>query len=112
MVGCKGTNYIFFDGGKAMKSNEIIDISMSLEKGMLSWPLIPSFKAGPFKKIAEGSSSNITQLSMSTHTGTHVDAPLHFIEGGKTIEGIPLDIFIGRARVYNAGMRKKIDRKF
>lgn len=95
-----------------MKNSEIIDISMPFDNEMLMWPGISSFKASPFKKISEGASSNITQFSMTTHCGTHVDAPLHLFEKGLSMENILLDTFIGNARLYNAGLRKKIDRKF
>jgi arylformamidase len=95
-----------------MKKPDIIDISMPLRNGMLTWPDSPSFELAPFKKIAEGASSNVSRLFMTTHCGTHIDAPRHFIEEGKTLDEIALTVFNGRARVFNAGMRKKIDRKF
>ena len=95
-----------------MKKNEIIDISMSLENGMLAWPASPGYALEPFKKISEGASSNVSKLSLSTHCGTHVDAPRHFIEKGDTLDEIPLDVFVGKARVFNAGLRKRIDREF
>jgi len=95
-----------------MKKNQIIDISMSLKKCMLTWPNSPAYAIEPFKKISEGASSNVSKLSLSTHCGTHVDAPRHFFPGGRTLDEIPLEVFVGRARVFNAGMRKKIDRKF
>ncbi len=43
---------------------------------------------------------NLTHLSMSAHTGTHMDAPRHFIADGKTMEQMPLEVGIGRCRVF------------
>lgn len=50
-------------------------------------------------EIAKGAVCNITALEMHVHNGTHVDAPCHFIEGGKTIDELPLTRFIGQAKV-------------
>jgi arylformamidase len=49
--------------------------------------------------IASGDSSNVTQVSMSCHTGTHVDAPDHFLNNAKTVETLSLDLLVGRAYV-------------
>lgn len=49
--------------------------------------------------IAKGDICNLTTLSMCAHNGTHVDAPFHFIDGGKTVDRVPLDRFIGPAFV-------------
>jgi arylformamidase len=49
--------------------------------------------------IVEGDVANVTQLSMDVHSGTHVDAPRHFIDHGATIEELGLDPFVGEALV-------------
>ena len=95
-----------------MKKGSLIDISMPLEREMVVWPDSRGFELDPFKKISEGASSNTSQLCMHTHCGTHVDAPLHFIEKGKGIDKVAMQTLIGKARVYDAGIRKKIDRDF
>lgn len=46
-------------------------------------------------KIESGDAYNLSEFSMCSHNGTHVDAPLHFINGGKSVEQIPADIFVG-----------------
>jgi len=53
--------------------------------------------------IANGDEFNASRLSLSPHCGTHLDAPAHFIEGGKTISDIPLDRFEIMAHVVDAG---------
>jgi len=50
-------------------------------------------------KISEGAACNLSAFSMCAHNGTHVDAPLHFIDGGKSIDRISLDRFVGYAFV-------------
>ena len=50
-------------------------------------------------KIGEGAICNLTEFNMCAHNGTHVDAPYHFIDGGKTIDQVSLDKFIGYAYV-------------
>ena len=52
--------------------------------------------------IAEGGHANVSKLSMGVHTGTHVDAPVHFIEGAPGMEGVPLDALYGPAVVVDA----------
>ncbi len=49
--------------------------------------------------IAQGARLNLSSISMCLHTGTHVDAPLHFLDGGRDIEDMPLDAVLGPARV-------------
>jgi len=51
--------------------------------------------------IAEGASCNVTRLDMGAHTGTHVDAPVHFIEGGSGADALPLEALIGPAWVVD-----------
>jgi len=79
---------------------KIYDISMTVTADM------PVYKGRKHKKPLFATDSDFktgtayeTRLTMNLHTGTHLDAPLHFIEGGGTIEKIPLERFITRARV-------------
>lgn len=80
----------------------IIDISMTIEEGMQVWknyeakkPKIENVQNHDQGKPHE------SLLTMNVHTGTHVDAPLHMIAGGATIETIPLDRLVGPARVLD-----------
>ncbi len=50
-------------------------------------------------KIEEGAHANVSFLSLSVHTGTHVDAPYHFIENGTKVDEMPLDVLVGSAQV-------------
>lgn len=76
-----------------------IDISVPLEEGIAVWPGDPPFRLQPVTALARGDSSNVTALSMCLHTGTHIDAPRHYIEGGAAVDEMPPEAGIGPARV-------------
>lgn len=59
----------------------------------------PGVKIEPWSAFAKGDSANVSMLNFGAHTGTHVDAPAHFIEGANTIDKLPLETLIGPARV-------------
>src|SRR5436190_14719607 len=88
-------------------SKSWIDISVTLRDGMVHWPGDPechielAAKLGsPVKgKRGEISPCNLTHLSLSAHTGTHMDAPRHFLAKGRTMDSMPLDAVVGRCRV-------------
>lgn len=77
---------------------KIYDISQKIFECAV-WPGDPAPERQRLAKIAEGSNYNLTAFSMCAHNGTHVDAPYHFIEEGKTIEEIALEHFVGMAYV-------------
>ncbi len=87
---------------------DFIDISMPIYNGMLSWPTDPKVDVRAFKDQSTGKASNVSTLNIGTHTGTHIDPPVHFISGGKTLDDISLDILIGPARVLELNVEKKI----
>ena len=72
------------------------------------YPGNPEFELQPIKRIAEGGSSNVSRLVLGTHTGTHVDAPRHFIDDGAATEQLALDVLIGPARVIEIATRAGI----
>src|SRR5439155_11249790 len=76
-----------------------IDISVPVQSGMVHWPKDPEIKVERVMEIARGDVCNVTHLSMGAHTGTHMDAPLHFIANGKGIDQLPFEATIGPARV-------------
>ena len=51
--------------------------------------------------LARGDSCNLTDFSMGAHNGTHVDAPLHFVDGSESVSDLPLTRFVGRAMVVS-----------
>jgi arylformamidase len=76
-----------------------IDISVSIMSGMVTWPEDPPVEISRRLSIERGDDYNISFVSMSAHTGTHMDAPLHFIAAGAGLERMPLDATVGKARV-------------
>src|SRR5438093_7487508 len=78
---------------------KIHDVSLVLSHEMVTWPGEPGPKIEPLRRIAKGDTANVSVVSFSDHTGTHVDPPLHFIEGGNTVDKLPLDALIGPCRV-------------
>src|SRR5687767_1048258 len=84
---------------------KLLDVSVPLKQGLPAYPGNPPFELKPLKRIADGGSSNVSRLVLGTHTGTHVDAPKHFIDDGPGVEALPLDLLIGRARVVEITKR-------
>ena len=83
------------------------DISRLIEPGMLIWPgeTEVAFTDKKFEGIAR-----LTTLTMSAHTGSHVDAPAHVIPGADGVESLDVDKMMGLARVCQLGRQDKIDR--
>jgi arylformamidase len=79
------------------------DISVPISTTSLIWPGDPVVTIRQMTSISNGAESNLSQIRMSVHTGTHIDAPAHFIEGGKTIGDIPLEKLIGEVLVVEMG---------
>ncbi len=76
-----------------------IDISMLLRDSMVHWPGDPPVSIRRVKDIEHGDTANLSNISMGAHSGTHIDAPLHFFQEGISIDKMPVDTTIGRARV-------------
>lgn len=77
------------------------DITLTITPQMAVWPGDPSVNIQRISSIALGDNANVSQMTMSVHTGTHVDAPDHFLNNGKTVEGLSLDLLVGRAYVLH-----------
>jgi arylformamidase len=82
-----------------MITEDWIDVSVPLRTGMVHWPDNPPVSIERIQDIERGDVANVSRLSMGAHTGTHMDAPLHFLRTGKGIDTMPLTATIGRARV-------------
>ena len=79
--------------------SRLIDVSLRISPEMLTWPGDPAVEVEPRKQIAKGDSANVSELRIGTHTGTHVDPPVHFIEGADGIDRVELDQLYGDAFV-------------
>lgn len=80
-----------------------MDVSVPIRDGMFHWPASPDIVVTPLEHLRWGDAATVSSLSLGVHTGTHVDAPAHFILGGGGVESIALDRLIGRARVLDLG---------
>jgi arylformamidase len=85
-----------------------IDATVPLRDGMVHWPGDPSVAIERVADMERGDSLTLSKLTLSAHTGTHMDAPLHFVRGGKSIDELPMDIAIGPARVIGCGETESI----
>jgi arylformamidase len=81
---------------------ELHDISVPIHSGMHVYDGNPGFRLELVSSIAAGASANVSRLDLGVHTGTHVDAPVHFIDGGPGTESLDLETLIGPAYVADA----------
>lgn len=78
----------------------LIDLSHPLEHGQLNFPWDPKISVVTHNTVAS-IGYNITQISMSTHQGTHLDAPFHFYDDGKTVDQMRLEQFYGKTTLID-----------
>ena len=82
-----------------LRVTRIFDISVPVVNGGVVYPGNPEIHIEPHSELTKGASSNLSRLSFGSHTGTHVDAPRHFLEAGTTVDRLPLSALIGPAHV-------------
>ena len=75
----------------------IYDVSLPIVNGGLVYPGNPDITITPQQEISKGASANVSLLTFGSHTGTHVDAQKHIIDGGLAIDALPLDVLMGPA---------------
>lgn len=81
------------------ESLAMYDISMALGTDSLVYPGDTPFRRERVSTLAQGGTSEVSDLHMSAHSATHIDAPAHFLRGGKTIDQYPPESFVLPARV-------------
>lgn len=87
----------------------ILDISVAVRNAMPVYPGDPEVEVQPVTRISKGDSSNTSLLHLPSHTATHVDPPLHFVEGGLAVDELDLDDLIGGCWVCDLGDVPVID---
>ena len=91
----------------------IYDITVPLTNEMPTYPGDFGIEIRDWSSLANGESANVTHLNFGAHTGTHVDAPAHFIEGAPKVESLPLETLVGKAQVVELPTASiSIDLKF
>jgi len=91
----------------------IYDVSVSIRNGMPVWPSDPPIKLTPSAHPSRDGThaAHVTAIEMGSHTGTHIDAPCHFVDGGRTLDQIPMDWLVGEASVFQIDGVSIISRK-
>ncbi len=77
------------------------DISVGVSPEIPVWPGDPPVVLERVKSMENGDEANISRIQSGVHVGTHIDAPIHFVEGGATVDAIPLKSLLGRAYVVD-----------
>ncbi|GAB4522250.1 MAG: cyclase family protein [Anaerolineales bacterium] len=77
------------------------DISLTISGDLPVWPGDPQVVLERVQRIEDGADANVTRLAMSAHTGTHIDAPYHFIADGRRVHELDINMLMGRVFVLH-----------
>ncbi|EEL87562.1 arylformamidase [Bacillus cereus] len=94
-----------------MKTSQWIDISQPLNNDIATWPGDTPFSYEVSWSKENSGSVNVGKLTMSIHTGTHIDAPFHFDNDGKKVLDLDIDVYVGTARVIDVSGMESIGKK-
>jgi arylformamidase len=81
---------------------QIHDISVPVSESLVVWPGDPPVRITKALDLEQGDVATVSRLELGAHTGTHVDAPLHFIRDGRPIDTLDLNVLIGVSWVAHA----------
>jgi arylformamidase len=87
----------------------IYDVTVGITPMMPVWPGDPPVALTRVHSISDGANANVSRLDAGVHTGTHVDAPLHFIDGAASVDSLSLKVLTGRAYVVSLPRAKVLD---
>lgn len=79
---------------------KIIDVSLSISHTTPTYPGDPEPMIKRVFDIDKGDAANVSKIALSSHVATHIDAPLHFLKDGVSVDELPLETFIGRVKVF------------
>jgi len=89
-----------------MTQKKVYDVSMTIEKDMISWPGDGPVIVDRVRSMEDGERLNLSRLDLGAHTGTHIDAPVHFLKGAGGVDTLPLEVLMGPAFVIHiSGVR-------
>ena len=86
-----------------------IDISLPIREGMIVYEGDPDISVSSALALERGDPANVSTLRLGSHTGTHMDAPLHFIAGGAAIDTLALELLIGPALVGEVDAERLVE---
>src|SRR5581483_2305304 len=76
-----------------------VDVTVPIRRDMVHYPGNPGVELRHVEHLQRGDPATVSHLSLGVHTGTHVDAPVHFLDGAAGVEALPLDHMNGPARI-------------
>ncbi|TVL97668.1 MAG: hypothetical protein CV080_09840 [Candidatus Kuenenia stuttgartiensis] len=85
------------------------DVTVPISNAMITWPSDPAVSITGTSLISRGDFCNLSELKIGSHCGTHIDAPSHFLENGRTIDQLALENLIGEATVFEFKNKENID---
>jgi arylformamidase len=88
---------------------KIYDITVAISNDLPVYPGDPRIQIRRTLSLEAGDIARVSHLSCSTHIGTHVDPPSHFVRDGIALDALPLEVLIGPARVVEVGAARAID---
>ncbi len=87
---------------------KIHDITVTITNDLPVWPGDPRVSLKRISRIEDGADANVSSVYMSVHSGTHMDAPKHFVDEGKTIDQLPLAALVGPVQVVHVPEAVKV----
>jgi arylformamidase len=92
---------------------QVYDVSVPLSANTPTYPGDPAIAIKHWLQMANGDHANVSRIDFGLHSGTHVDAPAHFIEGGAKVGSLPIDSLLGEAEVIEVAPHiDVIDKRF
>ena len=88
---------------------KLYDVTVAIAADLPVWPGDPPIEIERVMSLEKGDIARVSRVSFSTHIGTHIDPPYHFMRDGLTLDQVPLEVFIGPARVIDVGEVACID---
>ena len=85
---------------------EIFDVSVTVDTALVHWPGDPGIEHDYSSRIEDGAPANVSRWSIGAHTGTHVDAPVHFMPGDFGADRLDLNALVGPARVVDLALAR------
>ena len=85
------------------------NVTLPISNAMITWPSDPAVSITGTSLISQGDFCNLSELKIGSHCGTHIDAPSHFLENGRTIDQLALENLIGEATVFEFKNKENID---
>lgn len=80
----------------------LYDVTLTMRPNLATYPGEPGPRLHALRRIAAGDVANVSELRLGVHSGTHIDAPVHFLEGREGIDRLPLEILVGPSVVVGA----------